>query len=219
MTPSDLEQPVLLSLLGAGFVTAFLHAALPTHWLPFVLVGRGQRWSLGQVLGTVVAAGLAHIVTTAVFGALIIAAGLAVDQWIAGLLPALSAGLLFLFGAFYLGRALLRPAIMAGGPSLALSEPTVSHAAAFWGLVAMMAISPGEVLLPIYLSQATQGPLLLAALTLAFAGGTVLGMAVFTVLARAGWSVLRLERWARYEGVILGLALILIGLLVLLRQH
>ena len=50
MSPSDLQQPVLLSLLGAGFVTAFLHAALPTHWLPFVLVGRGQRWTLPQVL-------------------------------------------------------------------------------------------------------------------------------------------------------------------------
>jgi hypothetical protein len=49
----------------------------------------------------------------------------------------------------------------------------------------------------------------LIALTLAFGIGTVLGMAVFTVLARAGWSVLRLERWARYEGIILGLALIL----------
>lgn len=219
MVPFDLSQPVLLSVLGAGFATAFLHAALPTHWLPFVLVGRGQRWTLAQVLATVAAAGLAHIVTTAIVGGLIVAAGLAMDQWVSGLLPNLSAGLLFLFGAFYLGRALLRPAIMAGGPSLALSEPTVSHAAAFWGLVAMMAISPGEVLLPIYLSQATQGPLVLAALTLAFAGGTVLGMTLFTVLARAGWSVLRLERWARYEGVILGLALILIGLLVLLRPH
>jgi hypothetical protein len=219
MTPADLQQPVLLSLLGAGFVTAFLHAALPTHWLPFVLVGRGQRWSLPQVLGAVTAAGLAHIAATAVVGGLIVAAGLALDQWISGLLPALSAALLFLFGAFYLGRALLRPAIMAGGPALALSEPTVSHAAAFWGLVALMAISPGEVLLPIYLSQANQGPLVLAALTVAFAAGTVLGMALFTVLARAGWSVLRLERWARYEGVILGLALILIGLLVFLRQH
>ena len=218
-TPADLQQPVLLSLLGAGFVTAFLHAALPTHWLPFVLVGRGQRWSLPQVLGAVTAAGLAHIAATAVVGGLIVAAGLALDQWISGLLPALSAALLFLFGAFYLGRALLRPAIMAGGPSLALSEPTVSHAAAFWGLVALMAISQGEVLLPIYLSQATQGPLVLAALTVAFAAGTVLGMALFTVLARAGWSVLRLERWARYEGVILGLAPILIGLLVFLRQH
>ena len=219
MMPSDLQQPVLMSVVGVGFATAFLHAALPTHWLPFVLVGRGQRWTLTQVLTTVAIAGSAHIVTTAIVGGLIVAAGLVVDQWIAGLLPGLSAGLLFLFGAFYLGRALLRPAIMAGGPSLALSEPTVSHAAAFWGLVVMMAVSPGEVLLPIYLSQATEGPVVLIALTLAFGIGTVLGMAVFTVLARAGWSVLRLERWARYEGIILGLALILIGLLVILRPH
>ena len=219
MMPPDLQQPVLLSVLGVGFATAFLHAALPTHWLPFVLVGRGQRWTLTQVLTTVAIAGSAHIVTTAVVGGLIVAAGLVVDQWIAGLLPGLSAGLLFLFGAFYLGKALLRPAVMAGGPSLALSEPTVSHTAAFWGLVVMMAVSPGEVLLPIYLSQATEGPVVLTALTLAFGVGTVLGMALFTVLARAGWSVLRLECWARYEGIILGLALILIGLLVILRPH
>lgn len=219
MTPPDLQQPVVLSVLGAGFATAFLHAALPTHWLPFVLVGRGQRWSLSQVLGAVAAAGLAHIATTAAAGGLIVAAGLAMDQWISGLLPNLSAGLLFLFGAFYLGRAVLRQPVMGGGPALELSEPTVSHAAAFWGLVALMAVSPGEVLLPIYLSQATQGLLVLGGLTLAFAAGTVLGMALFTGLARAGWSVLRLERWARYEGVILGLALILIGLLVVLRQH
>ena len=219
MMPPDIQQPVLLSVLGVGFATAFLHAALPTHWLPFVLVGRGQRWTLTQVLTTVAIAGSAHIVTTAVVGGLIVAAGLVVDQWIAGLLPGLSAGLLFLFGAFYLGKALLRPAVMAGGPSLALSEPTVSHAAAFWGLVVMMAVSPGEVLLPIYLSQATEGPVVLTALTLAFGVGTVLGMALFTVLARAGWSVLRLECWARYEGIILGLALILIGLLVILRPH
>ena len=219
MTPPDLQQSVVLSMLGAGFATAFLHAALPTHWLPFVLVGHGQRWSLSQVLGAVTVAGLAHIATTAAAGGLIVAAGLAMDQWISGLLPNLSAALLFLFGAFYLGRALLRQPVMGGGPALELSEPTVSHAAAFWGLVALMAVSPGEVLLPIYLSQATGGALVLGGLTVAFAAGTIIGMALFTVLARAGWSVLRLERWARYEGVILGLALILIGLLVVLRQH
>jgi hypothetical protein len=219
MTPSDLQQPVLLSLLGAGFVTAFLHAALPTHWLPFVLVGRGQRWTLPQVLTAVATAGLAHIVSTALIGTLIVAAGLAMDQWISGMLPLASAGLLFLFGGHYLLRAVLRAPVMAGGPALALSEPTVSHGAAFWGLVAMLAISPGEVLLPIYLSQATQGPMVLAALTLSFATGTILGMGLFTGLARAGWSVLRLERWARYESIILGVALILIGLLVILRPH
>lgn len=219
MSPHDLEQPVLLSLLGAGFATAFLHAALPTHWLPFVLVGRAQRWSRPRLLAAVTAAGLAHIATTGLVGGLIVAAGLAMDQWVAGLLPWLSAGLLFAFGTFYLGRSLVRRPVPAGGPPLELAEPTVSHAAAFWGLVAMMAVSPGEVLLPIYLSQATEGIGVLAALTLAFAVGTVAGMAGFTLLARAGWSVLRLERWARYEGVVLGGALIVIGVLVVLHQH
>lgn len=219
MTPADLQQPVLLSLLGAGFVTAFVHAALPTHWLPFVLVGRAQRWSLPRILGAVTAAGVAHIVTTAVVGGLIVAAGLALDRWVSGLLPYLSALLLFLFGAYYLSRSLIRRPVAAGGPPLDLAEPTVSHAAAFWGLVAMMAVSPGEVLLPIYLSQAEQGLGVLAALTAAFTLGTVTGMAVFTLAARAGWSVLRLERLARYEGAVLGAALIVIGLLVVARPH
>lgn len=219
MSPSDLQQPILLSLLGAGFLTAFLHAALPTHWLPFVLVGRAQRWGLQQMLGAVTAAGLAHIVTTATVGGLIVVAGLALDQWVAGLLPYLSATLLFVFGTFYLSKALFLRPVAAGGAPLDLAEPKVSHGAAFWGLVAMMAVSPGEVLLPVYLSQAEEGLAVLAALTLAFALGTVSGMAAFTLLARAGWSVLRLERWARYEGAVLGLALIMIGLLVVAYQH
>ena len=219
MSPSDLQPPLLASLLFGGFAAAFLHAALPTHWLPFVLVGRAQRWSLSTTLGSVAAAGLAHIAVTAVVGGLIVAAGLALDQWIRGLLPWLSALLLFGFGLFYLSRATLRKPVPAAGPELETPEPTVSQAAAFWGLVAVMAASPGEVLLPLYLSSAEEGLMVLALLTLVLAIGTVMGMAVFTTLARAGASILRLERWARYEGAILGVALIVLGLLVVLHQH
>ncbi|WGM46474.1 hypothetical protein KOAAANKH_01342 [Brevundimonas sp. NIBR10] len=221
MSSPDLELDVLLSLLGGGFVAAFLHAALPTHWLPFVLVGRAQRWTLTRTLASVGAAGVAHIASTAVVGGLIVAAGLALDQLVAGILPNLSAILLFAFGTFYLIRAVVRrPApLTADGPTLELSEPTVSHAAAFWGLVVMLAVSPGEVLLPIYMSSAQEGIFALSLLTLAFLAGTLLGMGLFTTLARAGASVLRLERWVRYEGAILGLALIGIGLLVVLHQH
>ena len=216
---SPAEQSVLLSLLGGGFVAAFLHAALPTHWLPFVLVGRAQRWSMARTLLAVVVAGLAHIVTTAVLGGLIVAAGLALDQWIKGVLPHLSAVLLFLFGAFYLTRATLRRPVPASSPPLTEAEPAVSNRAAFIGLVAMLAVSPGEVLLPIYLSASSEGVAALGLLSLVFAAGTVMGMAVFTGLARAGASILRLERWARYEGAVLGLALIALGLMVALHQH
>ncbi|MCV0414308.1 MAG: hypothetical protein K5831_05425 [Brevundimonas sp.] len=213
------EHSVLLSLLGGGFVAAFLHAALPTHWLPFVLVGRAQRWSMTRTLLAVVVAGLAHILTTAVLGGLIVAAGLALDQWIKGVLPHLSAVLLFLFGGFYLTRATLRRPVAASGPALTEAEPAVSDRAAFVGLVAMLAISPGEVLLPIYLSASSEGVAALGLLSLVFAAGTILGMAVFTGLARAGASILRLERWARYKGAVLGLALIALGAMVALHQH
>ncbi len=219
MSPPDLQQPVLISLLGGGFVAAFLHAALPTHWLPFVLVGRAQRWSLGRVMAVAVTAGLAHIASTALVGSLIVAAGLALNAWIGGLLPHLSAALLFVFGAFYLARASLQKPITATGPEAEVPEPAVSDRAAFWGLVLMMAVTPGEILLPIYLSSATEGVMALALLTLSFAAGTVLGMTLLAALASAGYSILRLERWARYEGAILGVALILIGLLVMTHQH
>ncbi|MFK4059007.1 hypothetical protein [Brevundimonas sp. NPDC046655] len=219
MSPPDLQQPVLISLLGGGFVAAFLHAALPTHWLPFVLVGRAQRWSLMRVMTVAVTAGLAHIASTALVGSLIVAAGLALNAWIGGLLPHLSAALLFLFGAFYLARASLQKPITATGPEAEVPEPAVSDRAAFWGLVLMMAVTPGEVLLPIYLSSATEGVMALGLLTVAFAAGTVLGMTLLAALASAGYSILRLERWARYEGAILGVALILIGFLVMAHQH
>ena len=221
MTLPGLENDVMLSLLGGGFVAAFLHAAIPTHWLPFVLVGRAQQWSLGKTLAAVGTAGLAHITTTAAVGGLIIAAGLALDHFVTGILPALSGLLLLAFGGFYLIRAAARrPApVTANGATLELSEPTVSHAAAFWGLVFMLALSPGEVLLPIYMSTAHEGLGALGLLTAAFALGTILGMGVFTTLARAGASMLRLERWARYEGAILGVALISLGLLVFAHQH
>lgn len=219
MSPSDLQQPVLLSLLGGGLAAAFLHAALPTHWLPFVLVGRAQGWSLARNLAAVTAAGLAHVASTVFVGSLIVAAGLVLDTVIEGLLPWLSAGLLFVFGGFYLIRSVARRTATAGGPGMDLAEATVSHAAAFWGLVGIMALSPGEVLLPIYMSAAGEGPTVLAVLTTAFALGTISGMMVFTLLARAGASILRLERWARYEGAVLGLALIAIGLLIVTHQH
>ncbi len=91
MSPPDLQQPVLISLLGGGFVAAFLHAAMPTHWLPFVLVGRAQRWSLMRVMTVAVTAGLAHIASTALVGSLIVAAGLALSLTGSGVVAALAA--------------------------------------------------------------------------------------------------------------------------------
>ncbi|WP_292051570.1 MULTISPECIES: hypothetical protein [unclassified Brevundimonas] len=210
MISADLAQPVVLSLLGGGFVAAALHAALPTHWLPFVLVGRAQGWGMRKVSGTVILAALAHVLTTALVGGVVAVAGVALDRWVHGVLPHLSSALLFLFGAFYLARYWHRTTVP-DCKGCEHDEPKVSDRAAFWGLIALMAASPGEVLLPLYLTTATHGAGVFLALSAGLALGTIAGMLVLTSLAMAGYSVLRLERWARYEGVVLGASLIVLG--------
>lgn len=215
----DLSQASLLSLVGAGLVVALLHAALPTHWLPFVAVGRAQGWKVPTILGLAAVAGLAHIASTAVLGSILTLAGSAAPS-ITRFLPALSALVLFGFGLWYLARGLRRGRDRSGTSPASPERAPVSNAAAAWGLIGFLAASPGEALLPVYVGAGVHGWSIVAWLTVAFAAGTVLGMVSFTGLALAGVERFRLERLARFEGVILGLVLMaLAGFVLVLHGH
>lgn len=97
------------SLLGTialtGFSVAFVHAALPTHWLPFVLAGRGQGWSHSKTMTVTALAGGGHVLFTVVLGALVAGLGVAVEQWTGGVFPWIASGVLILFGLYYWFRA------------------------------------------------------------------------------------------------------------------
>ena len=215
----DLSQASLVSLVGAGFVAALLHAALPTHWLPFVVVGRAQGWRTGTTLLVAAAAALAHIASTALVGSLLTLAG-EVAPWISRMLPALSAAVLFGLGLWYLGRSLFRAPALAAVGAQAVERPPVTDAAAAWGLIGFLAASPGEALLPVYVGAGVHGWGVVMLLTLAFAAGTVLGMVVLTALALAGVERFRLQRLARFEGVALGFLLSgLAALVLVLHSH
>ena len=54
-----MSNALLYPLLATAFAAAFIHAVLPTHWLPFVLVGRGQGWSSARTLGAAALSGTA----------------------------------------------------------------------------------------------------------------------------------------------------------------
>ena len=58
----------LSTLVTTGFGVAFLHAAIPTHWLPFVAIDRARGWSRRRTLGAVALAGGGHVLATSVLG-------------------------------------------------------------------------------------------------------------------------------------------------------
>jgi ABC-type nickel/cobalt efflux system permease component RcnA len=96
--------PLLLSIAGGGFAVAFFHAAIPTHWLPFVLTARVQGWNRTRTLTITALAGGGHVLFTTLLGVLIIALGMEVSRWTGQIFPWIAGGVLFAFGAFFLVR-------------------------------------------------------------------------------------------------------------------
>lgn len=101
-----MSETILLSIMATGFVVAFAHAAIPTHWLPFVLAGRGQRWSKPKTLAVVAFCGAGHVLFTTVLGALVVWAGIETSKWTGDVFPWIAGGALIAFGLYYIVRQL-----------------------------------------------------------------------------------------------------------------
>ena len=200
-----MTSTLFASIAATGFAVAFLHAALPTHWLPFVLVGRARKWPTGKILGVTLLAGLGHVALTVGLGVLVVAAGLAIQPRLGGFfhwgVGALMAG----FGLFYLVRG--RHAHAQDAPQRRYG----SDRAAITALVVLLTLSPCEAFLPYYLAGMEHGVVGFAALSAVLLAATAGGMLLFTGLSLAGFTRLRLERLERYESTILGVALVVIG--------
>src|SRR3989338_10040103 len=61
----------LLLILGA-FVLTILHTILPEHWMPFVLVGKAQKWSTKKTLEVAAFAATGHVLITIFLGFLVL---------------------------------------------------------------------------------------------------------------------------------------------------
>ena len=99
-----MTRAVFTTLLLSGLGVSFFHAAIPTHWLPFVLMSRLRHWSHGKTLAITAIAGTAHVTATAVLGVAITGFGSALNKTIGGWFPDIAGGILFALGLFYLIR-------------------------------------------------------------------------------------------------------------------
>jgi nickel/cobalt exporter len=208
-----MNQTVLISIVSTGFIVAFLHSTIPTHWLPFVLAWRSQRWSRARLLGVTAFAASGHVLFTTALGVVVVWLGLNVDRLTGKVFPWIAGGALIVFGASYIVRHL-----RGGhhhGHDHAAPATAVSDRAVILGLLTLLTFSPCEVFLPVYLSGIRYGWPGFALLSLVLAGATFTGMMLFTSLAAAGLQRFRLELLERYEGAIVGTLLCLLGLAVM----
>jgi len=99
-----MNDVVFITLLSTGFAIGFLHAVIPTHWLPFVVAARTQRWTKTKTLAVTGFAGAGHVLFTTALGVLIVWGGMAINSRIGNAFPYLAGGALIALGIFYLVR-------------------------------------------------------------------------------------------------------------------
>jgi threonine/homoserine/homoserine lactone efflux protein len=208
-----MDGAVFWTVAAGGFVAALLHAALPTHWLPFVLVGRAQGWSGRKTLAVTALAGSGHVLATLVLAVLLMGAGLALEEQYGPVLRRIAGVVLIAFGLMYLLR---RPPPV---DKAARPRPRVSDTAAVLGLVGLLALSPGEAFGSVLLAGQPYGWGGFVVLSLVLASATLAGMLLFTSASWAGAARLKLDRAERWERRILGAALVGLGVLVMFVEH
>lgn len=232
-----MNDTVLTTIAVTGFGVAFFHAAIPTHWLPFVLASRAQHWNHSRTLGVTALAGTGHVLVTATLGVLIAWFGIALDRTIGRWFPLLAGAALLLLGLFYLYRQLsgkghahhhlfcghrhTHPGALEHdhdhAPQPVGQRPAVSSdRIAITSLLTLLTFSPCEAFLPIYASGVRYGWGGFALLTVILSVGTVAGMVLFTWLTLAGVQKVKLGLLERYESGLIGALLCAVGLLIIL---
>ena len=236
---------VYMGFVIAGLSVSFFHAILPNHWLPFVLAGRAQKWSMGKTLSVVALAGGGHVLITTLLGLLIVWLGAALTEYIEEWAGPLASGVLTLLGLYYVvqhfrgvGHSHLHIPGLGhdhyGHDHSHDHEPghdnhcdhdqpiedRFSHdKVAVTSLVALLTLSPCEGFLPIYLMAWPHGWTVFVLLSGVLAVGSLVGMLVFTGLTFMGVERLDMPWLERYENLILGCVLILLGIGVVMFHH
>ena len=85
-----------------GFTVAFLHAAIPTHWLPFVVAARAQHWNSAKTLVVTGIAGSGHVLFTTALGVVVAWGGIVINAKWSRTFPLIAGGALIAVGLFFL---------------------------------------------------------------------------------------------------------------------
>ncbi len=242
--PTLMNSNVLATVAATGFAVAFCHAAIPTHWLPFVLTARARGWSRTKALTVTAFAGTGHVAVTTLLGLAIAWFGFQIDARIGAVFPWIAGGLLWAMGGFYLWRQSRGGGIChhhpPGSPHHAdehcgeapdhshwddelKDSALVSARAGDWtaigGLFVMLTLSPCEGFLPVYLSAVKFGWHGFFVLSAILAIAALAAMLLLTWLALLGFEKFEVKSFERYEAGLLGALFMVLGVVVVVLER
>jgi len=204
----------VLVVVAGSAVVGVIHALLPDHWVPFVVLSKARRWDLRRSLTAVVAGGLAHLASTAALGLLLAILGARAIERIGPAAELTGAGILAVFGVVLSLRGM--KAARKGGHR---HEELPSDLAPAGGgprdhilTGAVFGLRPCAEAIPIFFAATAYGltsSLLAIGVWVAATLGTMIAVVLVSLL---GLRSLRVDAFERYGELTAGAVVLLMGL-------
>jgi len=197
---------LFLSTLTIGI----LHALAPDHWLPFVMLGRAQKWSPVKLTWITILAGIGHVGSSLLIAAIGVLLGLAVEH--VNLFESnrgnIASLLLIGFGLAYTVWG-----IKNWGRKHSHHVET-ARTVSYWTLFALVVFGPCEALIPLIFAGYAYGWTAVLGVFILFGISTIIMMLVQVHLATLGVSFFRWHWFEHASDVIAGSVIVLTGVII-----
>ncbi len=205
----------VFQIIGSSLLLSLVHAAIPNHWLPLVLLGKTENWTGRQLVVYTAIAGLAHTTSTVLIGILIGVIGVRLSQEYEPITRLVAPAILIALGAVYIawdirGRSQHQPQDDGLCINLPRAKTTVGILAS---LTVAMFFSPCIEIEAYYFTASGIGWLGIWIVSIIYVVVTVLGMIILATLGRSGIEKIQSHSLEQYEHTIIGAILMLLGLL------
>ena len=209
----------ILPILLTGLFISVLHSMLPTHWLPFVMASRSQKWTWSKTQSILLIAGFGHIIMTTILGSVIFVLGLGVYHNIQSYFIAIASSSIALFGGYQIYQ------YKRGHKHSHCDHDHAHHHSdefqtkskdgwAILSLLSLLTFSPCESFLPVYLSAVGYGWKGFVLLSLVLAIGTLATMMSFTWISAKTINKYQMDWLEDHEKLIIGVGLILLAIML-----
>ncbi|RCK72205.1 MAG: hypothetical protein IGBAC_0551 [Ignavibacteriae bacterium] len=202
----DSFSTLIVSTITIGIV----HALAPDHWLPFVMIGKAQKWTKPRLTFVTFVAGIGHVGSSIILGTLGILAGITSIklQGIEATRAEIGVYLLIGFGVAYALWGLKH----AKHHHSHIPDLSQKKVVTVWTLFAVFVLGPCEPLIPLMFLATAYGWGGILTVSLIFSIITLVMMILQSLLGYAGIQLIKHDFAERYSHALAGGVIALTGL-------
>lgn len=204
-----------LSIISGAVMLSLVHAIMPDHWIPMVMIGKTEKWPRKEIFGLTALIAIPHIISTILIGIVIGIIGCTLTpahEWMMGIAAPL---VLVVIGGFYVFLDLNDfhqhshdHAVPSGTPS------RKSRWALLFPLATALFFSPCVAIGTYFFVAGTKGWVGIAIVSAIYLVVTVLGMVFMVGLGLRGVESITWSFLDRHENGVTGAVLVALGILI-----